>query len=676
MKLGWSTDFLVLDGEAPAAGQLARIGASKQGWIVIVRAGNLFYVFSRDELWQRLRGAAVPSDPQSKARLYEVLDLHETQSSTVVSNSAQLAPPDLSWRPNETAPSVQRYVEISATSTPVAVGGSDVIRDAAKRALPARGVAPDPTFAPPLQRPAAGAMPPQPSISRDKTTLAVAPPTPAADDEGTTPVRHPSIEPAGALKRGEPVILVVDLMRTPSPNTSGGPLQLGAQQANWSTLELAVTLVSDGIDFDDGGRASVTIRRNQSSLAARVTGTVHANLADAAAIDVSAQFWDGTRCCGVARRQLALAGAGAPAPTQVTSGDVRVDLAAEKPDLTVFITLLPGASRGLMHWRMETAQFDGLPPKLDGFIDLGTDAASEAAAMFRQFASLERGKHRARIEGFGEKLWDRAPAEFRELYWVLHNHYQRPLTIQFISDDPHLPWELMRPYRKDEVHPPLALRHAVARWIGRYAGYLSNRLPAGRVVTIAPRYPSAKTRLSTAEATAARLVQRFRAEALQGTLSATNNLLEHPSADPVALIYFTGHGLFNAAAADASAIKLEDGNLAVDEVRRSEVKLGERWGTVVFFNACEVGATASALGSVGGWADAFASRKFRGFIAPLWAIDEEDASQVTDELMTKIITEGVPIATALRDLRKQYGDVSPTFYSYLLYGDVTARLAV
>lgn len=675
MKLGWSTDFLVLDGQAVAREQLALIGASKQNWIVIVRGGQYFYVFSRDELWQRLRAAAMPSDPQSKAPLYEVLDLHETQRSTVVANSAQLAPPDLSWRPSETAPSVQRYVEVSATNAPVAVGGSDVIRDSAKRALPPRGVSPSPTFSLPPQPRAPGPMPRQPPVAQPDAAPA-APPTEAADDEGTTPVRHPSIEPAGALKRGEQVVLVVDLLRTPSPHTTGGPLQLGAQPASWSTIELAVTLVSDGIDFDAGGRASLTIRRNQESLAARVTGTVRANLADAATIDVSAQFWDGTRCCGVARRQLALAGADAPAAAQVTSGDVRVDPAAEKPDLTIFITQLPGASRGLMHWRMETAHFDGLPPKLDGFIDLGTDAASEAAAMFSQFANLERGKHRARIEGFGEKLWDRASAEFRELYWVLHDHYQRPLTIQFISDDPHLPWELMRPYRKDEVHPPLALRHAVARWIGRYAGYLSNRLPVGRMVTIAPRYPSARTRLSTAEATAARLVQRFRAEALQGTLVATNNLLENPPADPVALLHFTGHGLFNAAAADASAIKLEDGNLAVDEVRRREVKLGERWGTVVFFNACEVGATASALGSVGGWADAFASRKFRGFIAPLWAIDEEDAAQVTDELMTKIVTEGVPIGTALRDLRMQHGDVSPTFYSYLLYGDVTARLGV
>ena len=95
---------------------------------------------------------------------------------------------------------------------------------------------------------------------------------------------------------------------------------------------------------------------------------------------------------------------------------------------------------------------------------------------------------------------------------------------------------------------------------------------------------------------------------------------------------------------------------------------------LVFFNACEVGATATALGAVGGWAEAFAQRKFRAFIAPLWAVEEDAASTVTEELMRAILIDGQPICAALRDLRAKFGNVSPTFYSYLLYGDVTARL--
>ena len=126
---------------------------------------------------------------------------------------------------------------------------------------------------------------------------------------------------------------------------------------------------------------------------------------------------------------------------------------------------------------------------------------------------LERGQHRERIEGFGSRLWTLAPPMFRAVYWALADrHPDRPLTIQFISDEPHLPWELMRPVRDDEseIHPPLALRHAVARWIKRWDGYMRNRLPAGRLVTIAPKYASASRALKRAQIESEKLVAAFR----------------------------------------------------------------------------------------------------------------------------------------------------------------------
>jgi len=225
------------------------------------------------------------------------------------------------------------------------------------------------------------------------------------------------------------------------------------------------------------------------------------------------------------------------------------------------------------------------------------------------------------------------------------------------------------------VHPPLMVRHAVARWIGRYQGWMSNRLPSGQLIAIAPKYSSTSTRLELAEATAEELVSALGAQRVAGTLAALRGLLEQPPAGTVALLFFTGHGLFDAGSAAASAIKLEGGkSLAVDEVARREVRLGERDGTLVFFNACEVGATAATLGDVGGWANAFLSRRFGAFIAPLWAVEEEHAAEVTRELMTQIVTNHQPIGAALRDLRAKHGDESPTFLSYLLYGDVTASL--
>jgi len=283
------------------------------------------------------------------------------------------------------------------------------------------------------------------------------------------------------------------------------------------------------------------------------------------------------------------------------------------------------------------------------------------------------------IEGFGDELWNLAPRMFREAYWALYARYGSRLRIQFVCDEPHLPWELMRPSSEDgqTIHPPLALEHSVARWIDRYSGDMRNCLPGGSLVTVAPKYASARLSLRKAQEEHERIVERLGAKAVPGTRKALFALLEDEDPMPrVGVLHFAGHGQFAADVAAASGIKLENGEtLLASEVKRREVRLGRVCRTLVFFNACEVGATGSVFGEVGGWADAFLDRKFGGFIAPLWAVEEADSAKVAAELLDGIYARRAPIGETLRSIRAKYADISPTFFSYLYYGDVTARLA-
>ena len=688
--LQWTREFDTLDAHAPVLDVLDRIRQSAQSWFLVVREGGQhLYVFSRAELLALL-------EPQTKAKLSleTALGLHEHEGSQKARAGEPLAVAEQAGQ----LPSRARFVEIDAQGQPVAVGGADVT--AAPRRM--RGRAPAaPAASAPVEEPRLGGgigsgtlhvrrAAPAKSLSRSRMSrppAVAAQPTPAAplDDEGTTPVRHPSIEADGPLRPGKPVTLTVDLLLQPSATTTGGALNLDALPAAWNTLPLVVTLVSAGITFANEGRAEITIQRNRASVAAKVQGTVLATLKAGDTVAVHAQFWQGTRCCGsgvCSNLTVAAAprrGAAAAPQAQPMTGGIAVDPEAAEPDFTVYITLFDPDQPTRMHWRLVTPYFDALPAKLTGIINLGADPKREAAALFKEFAVLKRGQHRQRIEGFGERLWKRAPPEFHAAYWALIDHYKRPLAIQFVSDDAHLPWELMRPSRPGETHEPMALRHAVARWIGAYQGWLRNRLPAGEMLVMAPRYSQLAAKLTKAEDTAKQVLDNagakgYVARPVAGTREALLALLEQPPAAPVAMLYFTGHGLFNDQAPSASAIKLEKGeSLAADEVDREEIVLGTRDGTVVFFNACEVGATAGAIGEVGGWAGALLARRFRAFIAPLWAVDEEDASQATLELIEQIVVQRLPIGAALRDLRKKHGAVSPTFYSYILYGDVTAR---
>jgi hypothetical protein len=715
MNIGWSEDLLLLDGSAAALPQIQQVDGGRAAWVLIrwARPGHgrpLVYVLSRDEFFRRLKQTPVPYRPGTRATLQEVFALNGLAPSILVESgdrptgTRMMVSPELGRREAPGQAMFLTGLRFADLRGP-AVGGPDVGLHAAMAPPASRPAAPpirERRDAPPVMRggppvtrggPPRSAPPPPPPPPppapammdmMDSAPAASAAPPDApdtADDEGTQPQRFPSIEPEGALQSGQPVTLVVDLLRAPSATTVGAVAGFDLP-ADWSAFEVTVTLLSPDIEFDAGGRAAITVRRNAASVAARVQGRLRDGLPPGHAVQVLASFHHGTRMCGSAMRVLAIDGA-APALAAVaatpaaTSGTVQVDLRATPPDLTVQIKMVDGDRPGRLFWLMDSIAFAGRPAKMDGVIDLGQKPEAEASALFTRFAKLVRGQHQRTIDGFGEELWRKSPPEFQALYWALWDHLKRPFTIQFITNDPHMPWELMRPLRQGERHKPLALTHAVARWLMDYKGEMGkNRLPAGKLVAVAPHYPPPRE-LPLAEAAAQALVDQMKdhGQRLPGTYDAMTQLLESPPAEPVAVLYFNGHGAFTNDAAGTSLLKLENGaELTPMEVKRDEVVLGERHGTVVFLNACEVGASGTVLGNVGGWADAFLSRKFRAFIAPLWAIDEEDGAQVTAELMDAIVTRHQPMGEALRDLRAKHGAVSPTFYSYLLYGDVTARM--
>ncbi len=667
IRIDWSEDFIVIDSTMPLGAALRRIESATSSWIVVSRAEGLYrYAFHRQELlqWPPLRRALDGGTADNDAPFESALGLQEEHQSTQVDTRAAAPPIDRSWRTAAQAPSIGRYIEVGPDRRPQAVG-TLIPAAAARPRARLRG-------ARPRTPPASGAAPSEQAAARAPQAVT------SLEDEGTTPVRHPSIDIEGTRVPGAEVTIIVDLLRQAVAHTQGGPIDVGTLAADWSSLDLAVHLQCPAFAFKESAQSTVTIRRNAASKPAQVAARIRAD-APAGPMAVMAVFFSGTRFCGSAVRMFDIGEtADVATPGGAGSGAVAVERDATPPDVTVYISKIDKDRPGRLRWLVVTDRFDGLPPSLEEDVDLGRDPAAEATALFKDFAMLERGQHTQRIEGFGSRLWLLAPAMFRAAYWALWDRYRRPLAIQFVSDEPHMPWELMSPARADEseIHPPLALKHAVARWIKRWDGYMRNRLPAGHIFTIAPKYASASRALKRAQTESEMLVTEFAARREDGKRAAVLKLLETaPPPEPVAILHFAGHGKFAPEAATHSNIKLEDGELAASEIDRPQVRLGRACRTLVFFNACEVGAAGAVFGEVGGWADAFLGRQFGGFIAPLWSVDDEDAGIVATELLERIFKQQQPIGAALRAVREAHGATSPTFYSYLFYGDVNARFA-
>lgn len=674
-EVAWSDEFVVIDCSRLLREVLKDLDACVLPWLVVSRyGGSLLYVLHPDELRRYL--PARPTRVQLAAETERVLQLHETQASTPANDRAAPPPIDRSWRPQVEAPSIERFVEVDARGAPQAVGSPVLTARRGRRVLvhadELSGATAPPPPVPRASRGITRAEPPEAAVPAAAASAAA-----ATADEGDTPIRHPSIEIDAPFVAGRRVVITVDLAREAVPHTQGGPVAVGTLAADWQTLELTVHLQCAALDLVTT-QATVTMRRNAASLPARFEGRVRADVAPGM-VPLVATFLIGTRWCGGGVRLVPVGDTSVAAGDAATAsqGVVALDPGAAQPDLLVHIGKLDRSQPGRLRFLCVTPRFDGLPPRLEEDIDLGRDPAAEASALFKEFAVLERGQHRKRIEGFGSRLWALAPPMLRAVYWALWDKHRRELSIQFVSEEPHLPWELMRPARDDEseVHAPLALAHATARWIKRWDGFMRQRVPAGRICTIAPKYASASRALKRAQLESDKLVADFGARKEAGTRAAVFALLEAAAPpEALAVLHFAGHGVFASDAASHSAIKLEDGDLAAAEVERPEVKLGRACRTLVFFNACEVGAAGAVFGEVGGWADAFLGRQFGGFIAPLWSVDDEDAGVVAAELLQRICRNHEPVGAALRAVRAAHGDTSPTFYSYLYYGDVLARI--
>jgi CHAT domain-containing protein len=89
-------------------------------------------------------------------------------------------------------------------------------------------------------------------------------------------------------------------------------------------------------------------------------------------------------------------------------------------------------------------------------------------------------------------------------------------------------------------------------------------------------------------------------------------------------------------------------------------------------NACEVGTSGDTLGSYGGMAAAFLNEGFRGFVAPLWAVNDKLAHKAALKFYKKTLVDKEPVSEALRAVRLDYDPDGPmpsaTNLAYIFYG--------
>jgi hypothetical protein len=506
---------------------------------------------------------------------------------------------------------------------------------------------------------------------------------PAADVEGTCITRYPVIDVVhGEVGEVGEVGLVIDLALSVLEAMAADPIRFAGLADDWSELSIAVRVTSPQLAFADGeDEGTIRVRRDRPSVKCRLSARRRPDATGP--LEITATFFHRDRWCGTAQRTFAAGATRAdppPPPSVAPPSTVAISAGARAPDLTVHIHRTEADRRRLVWLLAPAAAHRAHVRRASAESSLDDEPGPYVRALFREAARSRPGEHVSLLHGIGERLWALAPPAFHDAYWAMRDALGDGFTIQFLTDEPHLPWELMRPVRRGAVTRLIGETHPVARGLLAYPDRLRPILPArGAILTMAPDYAKRASRelppLIAAGEESAMLRARFAARPIAPASARRmlDALVDREQA-PVKLLHFAGHGRLETPI-ERSRIACEDGDVTIAQVRRQDTVLGERHATFVVFNACEAGATGEVLGEVGGWAEAFAYREFSGFVAPLWAVFDDHAWVAMERFFVAVLEDGRPVGEALRDMRAAHGPYSPTALSYVYYGDVNARFA-
>jgi hypothetical protein len=287
------------------------------------------------------------------------------------------------------------------------------------------------------------------------------------------------------------------------------------------------------------------------------------------------------------------------------------------------------------------------------------------------------------MEKIGQRLYrDLFPAELRREYRRFSEHVH---TLQIVSDEPWIPWELSKPY-DDEAGQPLidhdflCMQFDLARWVCPAPTSAAAEIAVDALACIVPSDSGLAEAQGerddlTALAVALGLTLHVPAPA---DLPAVETLLRGSA--PIQLWHFACHGNVHPASPGKSPLFLESGRrLDPDDLVGPAQTRFKSDRPLVFLNACRVGSGGLSITGLGGWANVLVGSCGVGaVIAPLWSVHDQLAREFASVFYDQLRSQpGCTVGQAVRQARRHIRDAAPhdpTWLAYTLYAHPNARI--
>jgi len=301
--------------------------------------------------------------------------------------------------------------------------------------------------------------------------------------------------------------------------------------------------------------------------------------------------------------------------------------------------------------------------------------------------------------GFLLDLRDNAPKSFWEIYELaLQTHIDQggkesTFSILFITDDSFIPWELM-PIRKElgpnRLLPPLlGSLHQVGRWLpGVAKSQPSTNLELRGFALAVPKYVGKP--LNAAE-NARIFLKKYDPYFIEkDDVPFPDVFIEYMSTgsptNGTGILHYSGHGNCCTDVQKAVWLELDDG-MSFYSIAQAKNEFSNYLGktpegsptpTFAFFNACKASfVKQNALGTIGGWARALLYNNYDGYVGPLWSVEDNHASMVSEKFYTKAIDEGLPLGEVMRQIREEFTKNNRLFthIAYIYFGHPLTKIA-
>jgi CHAT domain-containing protein len=282
-----------------------------------------------------------------------------------------------------------------------------------------------------------------------------------------------------------------------------------------------------------------------------------------------------------------------------------------------------------------------------------------------------------RLRRIGNTLWDQLiPDTFKTIYWQIKDKVH---SILIVSDEPWIPWEMVRPYRKTDTNIEegdfFCQEYALARWIRGNPPTSRITIGESRVVGVGGDEESEKAFLPNVKSEIAS-VQSILNRAGVHTVSLSprrTELFQAFSQGGFHHLHIASHGRSVPQGGDLAYIALDDGNIAAIDLSGPALTFGHEH-PLIFMNACETGQWSPSLTHLGGWVERFAEAGCGAFIGTLWAV-EDNAAQEFARVFYQEICRGASLGDACSRARSSIrSETNASWLAYSLYSDPQATL--